>query len=378
MSSVFEESTQCKYWLFSPDELKNHRMAALMAPAGASTGSSREIVVENPKMASSQHSSGQSKKKGKKQLLGANDTEYEMQEKAIRHFCRQIQLAMAAHKTDASGGAISRKWWRVGPTAIVFFRRFYLFNSVRVHDPRVMLLACLLVAGKAEESVLSLRDLRKIHPKLVEEQVQQAEFTLLKALGAHLHVYHPHNLVQTMTALVKHKHTPVGGKGASMDIDFVAIDSAMVATWLRGAELILDQLYVTPSPLLFKPVEMAYAAMVLTESEIHSSGSVVQAVLSSCYPAASKADAEASAVSLAACVDRVKAIAAEAAVCISGEEAASVGAWVKLSKSGWPKPVSAVKSEMMADDHAADHDGDEEEDEEEQQPKRKRVKQERD
>ena len=170
MSSIFEESTHRRFWLYGTDELKDLRAQAL---SGSSTevDEGREGVRINPSIdqslqdQSNGHESKEVEEKVKKKrkaskLKGGDDAEYAMQEKVLRHFCRQIEVAMEAYKMKGSFDAIGRRWWRVAPTAIVYFRRFYIYNSLRVHDPRIMLLACLLVAGKTEESIVSMRDLK--------------------------------------------------------------------------------------------------------------------------------------------------------------------------------------------------------------------------
>lgn len=48
---------------------------------------------------------------------------------------------------------------RIVSTATVFFRRFYLRNSFVDSDPRLIVPACLLVASKAEDAVIYLKDL---------------------------------------------------------------------------------------------------------------------------------------------------------------------------------------------------------------------------
>ena len=71
-------------------------------------------------------------------------------------------------------------------TAVIFFRRFYLQNSLFAHDPRVLLVASLLLAGKTEEEfVAPVLLLRHIHPGLSEAGLQAAEETLLQVISEH-------------------------------------------------------------------------------------------------------------------------------------------------------------------------------------------------
>lgn len=340
MESIFEQSTQCKYWLFGPEDLRHHRGNALSG-AVVTSGEGKDVIT-NPALDQAlqgQISSKVEKKKVKSsKVKGGEETEWEMQEKVLRHFCRQIQVAMDAHKIKGNdSNTIGRRWWRVAPTAIVYFRRFYVFNSLRVHDPRVMLLACLLVAGKSEESALSMKDLRKIHSKLVDSQVLEAELKLLKALGAQLHVYHPRNILETMLGVIKSKHTPTGGKGVSVDIDFLELDTKIVSAWTSRAQALLDLLYVTQAPLLYKPAALAYGALLLTESEVHQQDSVVSIALTGCFSSDTRQRAQELLTGFAEQVPALESLLADARACVAGQEASDVGAWVKASKRAWPR-----------------------------------------
>lgn len=66
-------------------------------------------------------------------------------------------------------------------TAVVYFRRFYLHNSLFAHDPRVLMVASLLLAGKAEEEFVAPALLTThVHPSLGDAQLQAAEESLLQ------------------------------------------------------------------------------------------------------------------------------------------------------------------------------------------------------
>ncbi len=381
MTSVFEDSTHRRFWFYGSDVLRELRVQALSGTSGE-VDDGRGGVKTNPSVDQLQSKAVAEKKKKKKKgkagkLSGDEEAEYVMQEKVIRHFCRQIEVAMEGYKIKGNPNAISRRWWRVAPTAIIYFRRFYIYNSLRVHDPRIMLLACLLVAGKTEESSLRMKDLKKILPKLVESQVLEAEFKLLKALGAQLHVYHPRNILQIFMGIIKSKHTVAGGKGATVDIDFLELDSPTIEAWTDRAQALLDLLYITEAPLVCKPASLAFAALILSESEAHQQESVVAAAMTGCLPSDKASDAQGEVQALAAAVPSVEAYLLGARACVSGEEAASVGAWIKLSKGAWSKSSSAsADASSSADADAPADTVTATLTEEEEEPPRKRVKEE--
>lgn len=175
-------------------------------------------------------------------------------------------------------------------TAVVFFRRFYLHNSLFAHDPRVLLVACLLLAGKTEEEFVSPRQLvRHIHPTLTDEKLQAAEEDLLQVrvavvcqsvciystlniypyftvdtlfsllnfcylcityirlhipqgLGYELQVYHPHSCLHALLTDIKSKvsrATDDSGDGSGSSI----------RQWSLRAEPFLDKLLVSMNVL---------------------------------------------------------------------------------------------------------------------------------
>ena len=225
-----------------------------------------------------------------------------------------------------------------------------------------MVLACILVASKVEESIIDMRELRKIHSKMSEEDVLEAENRLLKALKAQLHVHHPHNLLQTYLAVLKRAYAPAE-KGKTIDIDAIELDSAAINTWLKLAVDYLDVLYVTPAPLLHAPRDLAVAALIDTEKQVHKyetslvDKSLLANASDSLKPVVIAAVQAASA--------RSSAYLSEGKACMVGDEVASVGAWVKLSKSGWPKReksagknVAKVKKEPELEPEKSLGDGD--------------------
>lgn len=89
---------------------------------------------------------------------------------------------------------------RVAATAILYFRRVYLTHSFCKTDPRLVYVACLYLASKAEEAVISAKHLvsaaRKLQPSLFQhydvKEVLDAEVALLEALDFVLLAHNPY------------------------------------------------------------------------------------------------------------------------------------------------------------------------------------------
>mmetsp|Transcript_32761 Transcript_32761/g.55232 ORF Transcript_32761/g.55232 Transcript_32761/m.55232 type:complete len:348 (+) Transcript_32761:19-1062(+) len=118
----------------------------------------------------------------------------------LQHFSQQIFLAVGYPDKRTT---ILKKKWRVGATAVAYFRRFYTVRSLLDHDPRLLMLCCLFLAGKIEDSFVNLQDVRKIYNKYSESDILACEIILLEELQFDLKVFHPQNCVYTLIADIK-------------------------------------------------------------------------------------------------------------------------------------------------------------------------------
>ncbi|KAG8837088.1 RNA polymerase II holoenzyme cyclin-like subunit [Serendipita sp. 405] len=98
---------------------------------------------------------------------------------------------------------------RVIATATVFFRRFYLKNSLCDTEPYIVLVACCYLAGKAEElpahikTVITvannvLHDLNVWSVPLDNHRLAEMEFYLVDELECDLTVFHPYRSLLTL------------------------------------------------------------------------------------------------------------------------------------------------------------------------------------
>jgi hypothetical protein len=127
-------------------------------------------------------------------------------------------------------------------TAVIFFRRFYLCNSLRAHDPRLIMcpasppclpsllasltptpvflslvssrllprLACLFLSSKIEESFISPNELiSKFFEKAPLESLLKKEEDLLAALNFQVNVSHPQTSITTFLSHYRNHLPPV-------------------------------------------------------------------------------------------------------------------------------------------------------------------------
>ncbi|KAI8850498.1 hypothetical protein BC829DRAFT_442103 [Chytridium lagenaria] len=100
----------------------------------------------------------------------------------------------------------------VQATAITFFKRFYLNNTIMDYDPKLILLTCLFLAAKVENSHMPLTDfLAKVPRAPPAEMILELEFILCKGLGFHFMVqplkWPLHGLFLDMQAYLLSKYT---------------------------------------------------------------------------------------------------------------------------------------------------------------------------
>ncbi|XP_018436650.2 cyclin-C1-1 isoform X2 [Raphanus sativus] len=88
---------------------------------------------------------------------------------------------------------------RVVATAITYMRRVYTRKSMVEFEPRLVALACMYLASKAEESIVQARSvifcIRKLYPdeyKYELKDVLGMEMKVLEALNFYLVVFHPY------------------------------------------------------------------------------------------------------------------------------------------------------------------------------------------
>ena len=186
----------------------------------------------------------------------ASTTEDARQRSLMKHFSGMIRDKFGEKRADVGNGGgpaphgLKKLHWRVAASAIVFFQRFFLTHSFLDHDPRVIMLAAVLLAGKTEECRISYRDLHAVYEKSSPEEIQAAELLLLEALNFELAVEHPKSMVGTFIADFKR----VANSSSSSS-------SSSSREWSAAAEEVVWDLQVAAGALRFSPAAVAVCAL---------------------------------------------------------------------------------------------------------------------
>lgn len=166
-------------------------------------------------------------------------------------------------------------------TAIVYFKRFYLRNSLKSIDPLLMTPTCILLASKVEEfGVISNNRLMSTCSTVLKNkfafaynhnefpyrisQILECEFYLLELMDCCLILYHPYRpLLQYMQDIKEYKEckestsngvlTNVGGSGQK---ETGNKDDILNISWT-----VVNDTYRTDIPLLYPPHLIAIACL---------------------------------------------------------------------------------------------------------------------
>ncbi|KAI1347972.1 cyclin ccl1 [Xylaria sp. FL0043] len=81
-------------------------------------------------------------------------------------------------------------------TAAVFFRRFYVTNSLMTYPPRALTMTCIFFACKAEGLYYRLQKFVDKFPGITGEEVLAAEYVLCQGLRFAFDVHHPYRALE--------------------------------------------------------------------------------------------------------------------------------------------------------------------------------------
>lgn len=144
---------------------------------------------------------------------------------------------------------------QVRATAISFFKKFYLYNSVMQYHPKNVLYTCLFLAAKSENYFISIELFCKALQKTEPKDVLDLEFIVLQSLKFTLLVHHPFRPLYGFFLdfqLVLLHPTPVSSD-ITMDVIGHLYDEGK--KWLNDYGLLSD------IGFLFTPPQIALAAL---------------------------------------------------------------------------------------------------------------------
>uniref|UniRef100_A0A3P9CAL4 Cyclin-H n=1 Tax=Maylandia zebra TaxID=106582 RepID=A0A3P9CAL4_9CICH len=218
---MFHNSSQKKYWIFkSEDELEHMRCKA--------NQKFRNKALES----------------GKSMFLQRHEEDV-----LFRHYERRLLEFCNAFKPTMPKSVVG--------TALMYFRRFYLSNSVMEYHPRIIMLTCTYLACKVDEFNVSctqfVGNLVQETPagqERVLEQILEYELLLIQQLNFHLVVHNPYR--------------PMEGLLIDLKTRYPTLESP--ESLRKTADDFLTQAAMTDAGLLFSPSQIALTAILNSAS----------------------------------------------------------------------------------------------------------------
>ncbi|KAM7416474.1 hypothetical protein PAMA_018505 [Pampus argenteus] len=223
---MFHNSSQRKHWTFnSEDELEQIRYKANQKFRKKTVESRKPVVSESVFLERHEE-----------------DVLLRHYEKRLLDFCNAFKPLMPKS---------------VVGTAIMYFRRFYLNNSIMEYHPRIIMLTCAYLSCKVDEFNVSssqfVGNLLQETPagqERVLEQILEYELLLIQQLNFHLVVHNPYRPMEGLLIDLKTRYPTLENPESLR----------------KGVDDFLTQATMTDAGLLFPPSQIALTAILNSAS----------------------------------------------------------------------------------------------------------------
>ncbi|XP_038125729.1 cyclin-H [Cyprinodon tularosa] len=223
---MFHNSSQKKFWTFkNEDELEKMRCMA--------NEKFRRKALES----------------GKHAVSEALFLERYEEDAVFRHYERRLLDFCIAFKPVMPKSVVG--------TALMYFRRFYLNNSVMDYHPRIIMLTCAYLSCKVDEFNVSstqfVANLLQETPagqERVAEQILEYELLLIQQLNFHLVVHNPYRPMEGLLIDLKTRYPTLENPESLR----------------KSADDFLSQAALTDAGLLFSPSQIALTSILNSAS----------------------------------------------------------------------------------------------------------------
>jgi cyclin H len=163
---------------------------------------------------------------------------------------------------------------KVVATAAVLYRRFFLSNSVLLHDPKIIMVAAAFLACKVEDVTVDIRYLEQatalMNVTVTIPEIVTAEVMLLAGVHFDLLCFHPYKAVLALTEdLRTFLKTQVGRTAfAAPGTSVPLLQGAELKSLYDIARTLLDMIIVSDLPLLYSPGQIGLAALTVAHNQL--------------------------------------------------------------------------------------------------------------
>jgi cyclin H len=160
-----------------------------------------------------------------------------------------------------------RRESKVTATAALLMRRFYLSNSVMLHDPKAVMVAAAFLGAKVEDVTADVRYLEEgtvlMGAPVTQQEIIPTEIALLAGTHFDLLCFHPYKAVLALTEDLRTYLK--SDKGQSL----VQVDRPLSGQDLKPmydvARQLLDDAALSDIPLLYSPGQTGLAALMVAQ-----------------------------------------------------------------------------------------------------------------
>ena len=203
----------------------------------------------------------------------------------ISFYCSKIPLLIGPHAMLPR----CRRDAKVASTASLLFRRFYLSNSVMMHDPKCMLAASAFLATKVEDCMILIGYLeqgtKEMSAEVKMNDILEAEIRLIRGIDFDLLIYSPYKTVLSYTEDLRmflksdkgrklisfsDQQQQGGGEGGESERQLVGED---LRPMHDAAMKICDDVIVSDIPMLFAPGEVGLTALMIANEYVNNNSS---------------------------------------------------------------------------------------------------------
>lgn len=241
VDDLYRRSSQYQLWSYTASELENAKLRANENGRGAALRrfeAARDTVQQEQPAVFAQHGA----------QLGAEILElvtFDEEQKYLYFFAQQI-VQVCNHFNMPT---------QVKATAISFFKKFYLVNSVMDYRPKGVIYTIVFLAAKLENYFISIDSFCARLPKTKALDVLDTEFVVLQSLKFTLLVHHPfrplYGFFLDMQLVLLHPQPVM----YDVNIDTIGKLYDNAKKWLNDHALLSDVAF------LYTPPQIALAAM---------------------------------------------------------------------------------------------------------------------
>ena len=282
----FTESSQLQEWMFASPEMvqKCRATANQMAreylskpPPSSAASSSSSSQAQDPPVYAIAHGYA----KNQQEQQAEDPTTVGPWKTASEHpFLtpdeEALLVAFYARKVPTLVGPLAQvqrlhRDIKVTATAAMFLRRFYLSNSVMIHDPKAIMVAAAFVATKVEDATVDIRALEEGSEQagapVTQAEILPAELALMEGICFQLLCFHP---FKPIMALTEDLRTFLKSEKGLPLVQHKRIAGEDLKPMYDAARAVLDDVIVSDIPLLYTPGQIGLAAMMVANDDVQA------------------------------------------------------------------------------------------------------------